>query len=444
MILRLEHVEHVRPERLRGLHDVGAGRIVLAGDRERRGRAVHGHPGLEQRVDELGRRRKIRLVRRQNEAARVPRRRIAQELLEVFGRAAATPAASATGIRLVAASGRAAAAATAADGRLRGDDPARRGRPAVAVAAFDRVLPHLVDVVEEVLPVARRDVEHRVVRGHRVVDRLPEVPHLRLDRKMQVRVGQLLRRDERNAHRRRVADRLGEQADHVVEVGHRPQAAVPPGRIARALPARDAGLPFRREAAVHRGSHEVQLGGDERVEVVVERIAKGRREHHRAGGAGLVMVVHDLREPLEVHRAVHVRALGLRRHVEVAVVVVTDVLLIEPRQAGSGSARRLRLAHVPARHQLHAVGVRMHGQDDQIVQEARRLGVGAGDELIHGLDQLMRAEDFSRVQPAVDPDHALAFLARARAPARRSAPRRSPACGRSPCSDRASCGSRGR
>ena len=33
MILRLEHVEHVRAERLRRLHDVRAGRIGLARDR---------------------------------------------------------------------------------------------------------------------------------------------------------------------------------------------------------------------------------------------------------------------------------------------------------------------------------------------------------------------------------------------------------------------------
>ena len=35
MVLRLEHVEHVRAERLRRLHDERAGRIVLAADLER-------------------------------------------------------------------------------------------------------------------------------------------------------------------------------------------------------------------------------------------------------------------------------------------------------------------------------------------------------------------------------------------------------------------------
>ena len=39
-----------------------------------------------------------------------------------------------------------------------------------------------------------------------------------------------------------------------------------------------------------------------------------------------------------------------------------------------------------------------------------RLLVGAAHELIDGLDQLMRADDFGRVQAAVDPDDRLAFL----------------------------------
>jgi hypothetical protein len=40
IVLRLEHVEHVGPERLRGLHNVGAGRIRLARDGERGGGAA--------------------------------------------------------------------------------------------------------------------------------------------------------------------------------------------------------------------------------------------------------------------------------------------------------------------------------------------------------------------------------------------------------------------
>ena len=35
---------------------------------------------------------------------------------------------------------------------------------------------------------------------------------------------------------------------------------------------------------------------DQRIEVVVERIAERRREQHRAGRAGLMMIEHDGRE----------------------------------------------------------------------------------------------------------------------------------------------------
>ena len=59
--------------------------------------------------------------------------------------------------------------------------------------------------------------------------------------------------------------------------------------------------------------------------------------------------------------------------------------------------------------ELHAVRVRVHREDDHVVQEAQRLRVGAADHLVDRLDQLLRAEHLGGVQPAVDPDHGLAF-----------------------------------
>ena len=52
----------------------------------------------------------------------------------------------------------------------------------------------------------------------------------------------------------------------------------------------------------------------------------------------------------------------------------------------------------------------MHREDHEIVQEPGRLGIGARDELIDRLDQLVGAEDLGRVQAAVEPDNALALL----------------------------------
>ncbi len=52
----------------------------------------------------------------------------------------------------------------------------------------------------------------------------------------------------------------------------------------------------------------------------------------------------------------------------------------------------------------------MHGEDDVVAQDAHRLFVVARDELVGGLDELVRAEYFGGVQAAVEPDHRLAFL----------------------------------
>jgi hypothetical protein len=52
----------------------------------------------------------------------------------------------------------------------------------------------------------------------------------------------------------------------------------------------------------------------------------------------------------------------------------------------------------------------MNGQDDQIVQEPHRLGVGPRNKLINRFDELMRAEHLRCVQSAVEPDNAFPFF----------------------------------
>ena len=203
----------------------------------------------------------------------------------------------------------------------------------------------------------------------------------------------------------------GQQAHLVVEVGHRPQAAVPPRRVVRSRSRRHAGLAFGVEARVHGGADLVERVDDDRVVDVVEGIAEGRREHHRAGRAGLVMVVHDLREPLAIQNPVHVRGFRLVHHVEVAVVVVADVLLIEARQlrrccAASRSALRMYQSETSSMPSGLACVARMITS----LRMRMRLFVVLAGELVDGLDQLLRAEHFGGVQAAVDPDHRLAFL----------------------------------
>ena len=106
----------------------------------------------------------------------------------------------------------------------------------------------------------------------------------------------------------------------------------------RAGPHHRARLSFGRQPRVDRGADRVDAERNQRIEVVVERIAERRREQHRAGRAGLMMVVHDRGEPLAIHHPVRVHALRHVHHVEVAVVVVADVLLVEPRDAARWTA----------------------------------------------------------------------------------------------------------
>ena len=116
-----------------------------------------------------------------------------------------------------------------------------------------------------------------------------------------------------------------------------------------------------------------------------------------------MMVVDDLREPLAILDPRHVLRLGLRDHVEVTVVVVAGVFLVRHGETPHRAFRRIALAHVRVRDHVHAVRVGVHGQDDHVVEDAHRLGVRAAHELIHGLEELLRAQCFRGVEPAIEP-----------------------------------------
>jgi len=410
----------MRPERLRRLDDVGVGRVLLAVDREGRGRAMHRDARLDQGVHETRRRAEVRLVRAHDEPARIAHLGRVQLCPVGIGRAR-TRTGTTTAARSrsrASRSHRGTTASTTAAARSTGRrhlrlnrrHAPRRHRPRVFARPLNVVAAHLVDVEEERLAIPRCQIENGVVRRQRVVDRLAEVPLLRRNRRPEARVGQQLARRERNLRRRRIANGLGQDADHVVEVRGRTQAAVPPRRVRRARARRHARLVLGQETRRHRRAHQVNPCRNQRVEVVVERIAEGRRKHHRAGGAGLVVVVHDLREPLLVHHAIHVGGFVERRHVEVAVVIVTGVLLVQHRNAARGALLRDGIPHVPVGHQFHPVRIRVHGQDDHVVENSHRLFVGAAHQLVDRFHQLLCAQHFGGVQAAVDPDHGFAFF----------------------------------
>ena len=114
---------------------------------------------------------------------------------------------------------------------------------------------------------------------------------------------------------------------------------------------------------MHGGPNHLDLERNQRIEVVVERIAKRRSEHDGAGWPGLVVVVHDLGKPFQVKLPVHVGGFAHGGHVEIAVVVVADVLLVEPGDVVEAEFALIGdgFAHVPIGDQLHAVGVGVDG-----------------------------------------------------------------------------------
>ena len=217
MILRLEHVNHVRPKRLRGQHDERSRCVALVRNLEVARGPMDGHVHFAERVHEFDRGGEVWLARGNDVATRVAPFRTSQ-LRPGFrvGVGCATTAASAAsclGEPVLLRNGRVAS---------------RRRRPGVLAATLDRTLSHLPDVEQQGLAVPRGVVDDRTVERDRVIHRLPEAPLLRCDRIGQVAVGQLPRQDERDTHRRRAADGLREDGDDVVEVAGVPDPTVPP------------------------------------------------------------------------------------------------------------------------------------------------------------------------------------------------------------------------
>src|SRR5687768_5362895 len=214
----------------------------------------------------------------------------------------------------------------------------------------------------------------------------------------------------RNLDWRWIANGLSEQPDLIVEIDRRAQASIPPCRVARAAPHRRPRLSLSYKAAMHCRADEIDSNRNERIDVVVAWIAERRSEHDSARGSRLVVVVHDLRMPGAEQDAVDCLRLGLRRHVGVAVVVVTGILLIKPGDTRGRAFRGDGLAHVPVRDEIHPIGIDQSGEEDVIAQEPHRLGIVPAHHLVHELNELLGAEYFSGVQPAIDPYDRLPLL----------------------------------
>ncbi len=119
-------------------------------------------------------------------------------------------------------------------------------------------------------------------------------------------------------------------------------------------------------------------------------------------------VVDDLRMPdiLQFRREAR---FGLRENVPVAIVVVADVLVIELRRRRAFIRRAQRLA-IPARHDIHSVGIlRRHQHDDHVVENGAELRRILREQVVDELNGGVRGGDFGGVNGAGDQHHRLAF-----------------------------------
>ena len=120
-----------------------------------------------------------------------------------------------------------------------------------------------------------------------------------------------------------------------------------------------------------------------------------------------MMVIGNLREPLPVLDPIDGDALRLGHHVEVAVVVVPDVLLVQTWNASRGTFALVLLAHVPIGHQIESIRIDTGGQQNDIIQETLGLSVVAADHLIDQFHQPLSSQHFSGVESTIDPNHRL-------------------------------------
>ena len=107
---------------------------------------------------------------------------------------------------------------------------------------------------------------------------------------------------------------------------------------------------------------------------------------------------------------VHVGGFLHVRHVKIAIVVMADVLRIQPRQAVHGCASSGSfLAHVPVGESSCPSGLACTYKLMTSFRKRMVSGIGAAGHLIDHLHELLRPDRFARMQPAVDPDHRFAF-----------------------------------
>ena len=130
----------------------------------------------------------------------------------------------------------------------------------------------------------------------------------------------------------------------------------------------DAGLSLGSEFGGHRRTEHVHGSDDRRIDIVLDRIDIGRKEDTSAPTPHLMNVVHDLWVPSVMGPEDGVLRLLLRERVPIPVVVVADIVVVEPRK-GRGLVLRAEPLVVPIRHPLRPVRIQgWNVQQDDVVQ----------------------------------------------------------------------------
>jgi hypothetical protein len=157
-----------------------------------------------------------------------------------------------------------------------------------------------------------------------------------------------------------------------------------------------------------RRARQVQPSQHQRMHVRRDRI-RIRRQIDAAGERrALVLRVEQQRLRLEHHLRDHAR-LEHVEHVSVAIVVVPDVFLVQPRQRAH-LVRRPHVLPIPVGDDVLPVRIDREVQlDDEVAPDRLILGLLARDQVIPELDRVLVIRDLGRVQAAVDVDDGLLF-----------------------------------
>ncbi len=162
-----------------------------------------------------------------------------------------------------------------------------------------------------------------------------------------------------------------------------------------------------------RHADHVDLSGDDWRRVQADRLGERRQPDPRRERRGLVEDVDDVRLPLAPEVLEHPR-LDHVDHVAVAVVVVADVFLVEPRQPRP-LVRRVGVLHQPLAHHLHPIRVHRRPQHHDVVGQDLlddRIARPA-EQVVGQLRRHLGAGHLGGVAAAVDVDEG-ASLARER------------------------------